>query len=155
MQGMRVQQPMDGTLRKPNLLATLYQKRTFWHLVDLRFIKNLFFFHITRWETFMGQTPICQKPASGNFDEGKTSDASTGSFLCIFASCFWCSQCFMPEIEVSKLKWSTEKKAPFALSNGISLAYWDLCSWKGNALTPRRNARYILIRCGLNTRVPL
>lgn len=122
-------------------------KSTFWHLLDLcRFIKNLFC--ITCWETFMGQTPICQKPVSENFDEPVLQVC----LFAFFASRFWCNQCFVPKIEVSELKWS-RKKAPFALSNGISLAYWDLCSWKGHALTPRLNTCYILICCCLAFRI--
>lgn len=81
--------------------ATL-KKRTFWHLVDLcTFIKNLFWvffgWHAGKhWRI----TPICQKLMSENLNERKTPDACACSFLC-----FWCSRCFMPEIDVSKLKW--------------------------------------------------
>lgn len=82
---------------------------------------------------------------SENFNEKKTADACARSFRC-----FWCSGCFMPEIGVSKLKWGG---APFALSNGISLAYWDLCSWKGRALTLRLNTCSILICCCLTFRI--
>lgn len=45
--------------------------------------------------------------------------------------------------QLSKLQW--KKRTTFALSNGISLVWWDLCQLKGHALILRSNTGYILI----------
>lgn len=61
---------------------------------------------------------------------------------CFFPAFFPRSCCLIWK-QLSKLQW--KKRTTFALSNGISLVWWDLCQLKGHALILRSNTGYILI----------
>lgn len=87
-----------------------------------------------------------------NFYEGRKKpqkpSASAPCSLMLCSALFLMQLLFRLEEEVSKLK-GRRGGAPLALSNGISLVCWDLCSLKGHALILRLNTCSILIRCCL------
>lgn len=78
-----------------------------------------------------------------NFHEGKSSHTTMWSLM-LFSCLFFPCSCYLIWKQ-SFQSYSGRREPPFALSNGISLVWWDLCQLKGHALILRSNTGYILI----------